>query len=127
VIIVPEHFARLGVERIDVAERRCHKHDPVDHDWRRFQGFLDVGLENPCDVQVLHVVPVDLLCGVKARLGIVAVGQQKIGRVLVCRIELILSDRGNLRLARDRPEILLDFLRLGLRANSPGRTTWRMR
>ncbi len=46
----------------------------------------------------------------KARLGIVAVGQKKIGCVLVCGIELSLGNRRNLRLARGRPGILLDFL-----------------
>ena len=63
-------------------------------------------------MQVLHVVTVDLLCGVKARLGIVAIGQQKIGCVLVCRIEFCLSDWRKLRLARGRPEIRLNFLRM---------------
>ena len=46
----------------------------------------------------------------KARLGIVAVGKEKIGCVLVCAIELSLRNRRNLRLARRRPGILLDFL-----------------
>jgi hypothetical protein len=47
----------------------------------------------------------------KARLRIVAVGQKKIIRALVCRVELVLRDRSNHRLARRRLGFLLNFLR----------------
>ena len=113
VIIVPELHAGLGVERVDMAERRRHIHDAIDDDRRSLQRFLDVGLEDPGDVQVLHVVAVDLFGRIKARLGIVAVGQQKIAGALVGLVELILSDRRNRGVARRRLGVLLDFLRAG--------------
>ncbi len=115
VIIVPELHAGLGVERVDMAERRRHIHHAIDDDRRSLQQFLDVGLEDPCDVQILDVVAVDLLGRIKAGLGIVAVGQQKIAGARVGLVELILSDRRNGGVAGRRLGVLLDFLRAGER------------
>ena len=111
VIVVPELRAGFRVERIDMAERGRHIHDAVDDDGRSLQRFLDVGLENPGDVQVLDVAAIDLSRGMKARLGIIAVGQQKIGCVLVCRVELLLSNRRNRCLAHHRLGFLFNLLR----------------
>src|ERR1700761_1085420 len=96
-----------------MTERRRHVHDSVDDDRRSLERFLDVGLEDPCDVQPLDVVAVDLLGGIKTCLGVVTVGQQKVGRTLVGCVELLLSNWRNLRLVRPRLGFLLDFLRTG--------------
>ena len=95
-----------------MAERGRHIHHAVDDDRRGLQRFLDVGLEDPGDVQVLDVVAIDLLGGIKARLGVIAVGQQKIVGVLVGGVELLLGDRRNLRLARCRLGFLFGLLRV---------------
>jgi hypothetical protein len=108
---VPELYAGFSVKRIDVAERRRHKHDSIDNDGRSLQRFLDVRLEDPRDVQVLYVVAPDLSGGMKARLGIISVCQKKIIDVLVCRVELLLSDRRNHCLARGRLGFLFRLLR----------------
>ncbi len=111
VIIVPELYAGFCIKRIDMAERRRHIHDAVDDDRRRLQRFLDIGLEDPGDVQALYGVAVDLLGRMKSRLGIIAIGQKKIVDVLVCCVELLLSNRRNRCLARRRLGFLLGFLR----------------
>ena len=113
VIIVPELLAGLGVKRIDMAERRRHIHDAIDDDRRSLQRFLDIGLEDPGDMQVLHVVAVDLFGRIKARLRIIAVGQQKVAGALVSLVELILSDWRNCDVARRRLGVLFNFLRAG--------------
>ncbi len=110
-IIVPELCAGFSVERIDMAERRRHIHDAVDDDRRSLQRFLDIGLENPRDVQIFHILAQDLPGRMKACLCIIAVGQQKITGTLVCRVELLLSNRRNHCLARRRLGFLLSFLR----------------
>src|ERR1035437_3811999 len=69
VIIVPELYARFGVKRINMAERRRHIHDAIDDNRRSLKRFLDVRLEDPGDVQILHVVAPDLPGRMKARLG----------------------------------------------------------
>ncbi len=78
VIVVPELLAGLGVKRVDMAERGRHIHHAIDDDRRRLERFLDVGLEDPGDMQALDVVAIDLLGGIKTRLGVIAVGEQKI-------------------------------------------------
>src|SRR5579871_2591382 len=66
-------------------------------------------------MQALDVVAADLFCGMKAGLGVIAVGKQKILRVLVSRIELLLGDRRDLRVADLRLPSLLDLLCAGRR------------
>lgn len=112
VIVVPELPAGLGIERIDVTERRRHEHDAINDDRRSLERFLDVGLEDPGDVQVLDVAACDLLGRIKTRLGVIAVGQKEILAVFVGRIELRLCHRRNYRLSLRRFGVLLDFLRV---------------
>ena len=75
VLVVPNFCAGLGVEGVNMTERRRDIHDAVQDNGRSLKRFLDVGLENPRDVQVLHIVTVDVPRGVKARLGVIGVGQ----------------------------------------------------
>src|SRR6266436_3401660 len=110
---MPELGAGLGVERIDVAERRRHIHDAVDNNRRSLQRLLDVGLENPRDVKVLDVTALNLSGRMKARLRIIAVRQQKIIDALVCRVELTLTYWRNHCRARCRLGFLLGLLRTG--------------
>ena len=113
VSVVPELLAGLGVKRVDMAERRRHVHHAIDDDRRRLEQFLDVGLENPGDTQTLDVVAIDLLGGIETCLGVIAVGEQKILRVLVGRVELLLGDRRHLGVAERRFAFLLDLLAAG--------------
>jgi hypothetical protein len=85
-LVVPQLFPGLGIERIDVIERGRDVHHAVDHDRGGLQRFLDLGLEDPGCVQLLHVRGIDLAVRIEALLGIVAVGVQKVvavgGRLL---------------------------------------------
>ena len=96
-----------------MAERGRDKHHAVNDDRRCLERFLDVGLEDPGDVQVLYIVAADLLARIEARLGIIAVGEQKIFGVLVRRVELLLGDRRNVGVPQHGFLLLLDFLSNG--------------
>jgi hypothetical protein len=58
-----------------MAERGRHIHDTVDHDRGSLKRLLDVGLEDPGDMQFLDIDTSDLLGRVEARLRKLAVGQ----------------------------------------------------
>ena len=92
-LVVPQFGAGLGVERIDVAERRRHEHDAVDDDRRRLHRFLDFGLEHPGWMQPPDVDGIDLGVGIVAVLLIIAVGVQEIFGVTGGRIKQALADR----------------------------------
>ena len=62
VLVVPIFLARLGVERIDMVERRRDIHDPVDDDRRRLLGLLHLRLEDPGGVKLADIRRIDLLC-----------------------------------------------------------------
>src|SRR3979411_2723229 len=96
-----------------MAERRRHIPGAGDNDGRSLQRFLDVRLEDPRDVQVLYVVALDLSGGMKARLVIMCVCEEKIIDALVCGVELLLSNRRNHCLPRGRLGFLLRLLRVG--------------
>ena len=51
VLVFPQLFAGLGVERIDVVERGGDVHHAVDDDRRGLHQFAHIGLEDPGDVQ----------------------------------------------------------------------------
>ena len=113
VCVVPELLACLGIKCVDMAERGRDKHHTVNDDRRCFERLLDVGLEDPGDVQVLHVVAADLLARIEARLGVIAVGVQKILRAFVRTVEQFLRDRSNVRVPQRRFLLLLDLLSNG--------------
>ena len=111
VLVVPQLLAGLGVERVDVAERRGDVHHAVDDDRRGFHQLLDLGLENPGRMQPLHVGAVDLVLGIETLLIIIAVGVQEILAVGVGAIEHVLRDIGRRRGTARRPCALRGLLR----------------
>ena len=110
VTVVPELRAGLGVKRVDMAERRRHKHDAVDDDRRSLQQFLDVGLEDPGDVQVLYVVAIDLLGRDRSASGHNCRWSAENWLALVGCVELLLGNRRNICLTQHRLDFLLGFL-----------------
>ena len=91
VLVVPILLARLGVERVDVVERRRDIHDAVDDDRRRLHGFLHFRLEDPGGVELANVGRVDLLAREIPGLIVIAVGLQEVVFVLSSGVELLLS------------------------------------
>jgi hypothetical protein len=63
VLVVPILLAGLGIERIDVVERRGDVHHAVDDDRRRLERLLHLGLEDPGGMKLADVRSVDLLAG----------------------------------------------------------------
>ncbi len=91
-LVVPDLLAGLGVQRVDVIERRGGVHDAVDHDGRGLHGFHHFGLENPRGPKLLNVGNVDLAIGVIARLLVIAVGVQEVIAVAGGKVEHVLGD-----------------------------------
>ena len=95
VLVVPELFAGLGVEGIDVIERRGDVHHAVDDDRRRLQRLFHFSLENPCGTKLADIGLVDLFFRVEAGLLVIAVGMKKVFSVARRGAELILRHRWN--------------------------------
>ena len=93
VLVVPIFLARLGVDRIDVVERRGDVHHAVDDDRRRLHRFLHFGLEDPGGVKLADVGCVDLLAREIAGLIVIAVGVKEVVRITGCGVKLFLRDR----------------------------------
>ena len=73
-LVFPDDLAVVvQVERInDVRKRRVDIHDVPDHQRRAFMPAQDAGRECPSDLQLAHIVLVDLVQPGIARVGIVA-------------------------------------------------------
>ena len=85
-LVVPIFLAGLGVERVDVVERRGDVHHAVDHDRRRLHRLLHLGLEDPGGMKLADIRRVDLLAGKIPGLIVVAVGVQEIASSLAAAL-----------------------------------------
>src|SRR5882757_4048634 len=68
VLVVPDFCTGLGVKCINMAKRSRHIHDAIYDDGRSLKRFLDLGLKNPRNVEVLDIITPDLPGRMKARL-----------------------------------------------------------
>ena len=91
-LVVPILLAGLGVQRVDVVERRCDVHYAVDDDRRRFLRFLHLGLEDPGGMQLANIGSIDLLARIEAGLIVVPVGVKEVRVVFGSGVELVLRD-----------------------------------
>ncbi len=108
---VPDFLAGLGVEGIDVAVRGGDVHHAVDHDRRRLERLLDLGLEDPGRMHPPDVAAVDLPVRVEAGLLVVSVGLKEIRSVVCGAVEFCLRDRlHHGRPGHGAPGSALDFL-----------------
>jgi hypothetical protein len=87
---MPNLRSGLGVERVNVAERRGDVHDAVDDDRRRLERLFDLGGEDPGRMQMRDVAAVDLRVRIEARLIVVAVGVKEVRSVFGGAVQLLL-------------------------------------
>ena len=109
---VPDLLAGLGVERVDVTERRGCVHDPVDDDRRGLQQLLDFGGEDPRRMEMRDVLTVDLIVWIEPGLLVIAVGREEVRTVLRRAVELLLRDRRYRGRRGHRAWRVLDLLRV---------------
>ena len=109
---VPDLLAGLGVNSVNVAERRGHIHHAIDDDRRGLERLLDLGGEDPSRMQMRHIVAVDLIIRVEPGLLVIAVGGEEVRTVLGRVVELLLRNRGDRGGRGHRGRRVLDLLRI---------------
>ena len=115
VFVVPKLLTGHGIQRIDMVVGGCHVHDAVHHDGRCFHRLTHFGLECEDGLELFDVTRVDLLAGVKARLGIVTVGVQPVSGLIASAIQLGLcyvDALGNRHRTTPNALLALNFLRV---------------
>ena len=60
-MVNPERGAGFGIERNDIVRRLRDIHDSVDHQWRGLEFLQRLHLEDPFQLEILHVRQVDLM------------------------------------------------------------------
>ena len=89
-LVMPNLRSGLGVERVNVAERRGDVHDAVDDDRRRLERLFDLGGEDPGRMQMRDVAAVDLRVRIETRLIVVGVGVKEVHPVFGRVVQLLL-------------------------------------